>query len=46
MPAIIEFPLVVRQAIDEFKAVFHVEPQRRQFGEYLTGLMIAFNKRD
>ena len=44
MPAIVEFPEVVRRALDEFGDVFHCEPQRRHFAEYLTGLMIASNK--
>ena len=44
MPAIVEFPHVVRQALDEFGDLFYGEPQRRHFAEYLTGLMIAANK--
>lgn len=44
MPAIVEFPQVVRQALEEFGDVFYGEPQRRHFAEYLTGLMIAANK--
>jgi hypothetical protein len=35
---------VVRQAVDEFRDIFQGQPQRRHFGEYLTGLMIASNK--
>ena len=44
MPAIVEFPDVVRRALEEFSDVFYGEPQRRHFAEYLTGLMIASNK--
>lgn len=44
MPAIVEFPQVVREAMDEFGDLFACEPQRRHFGEYLTGLMVADNK--
>jgi hypothetical protein len=44
MPGIIEFPKVVRGAVDRFGDVFGNEPQRRHFGEYLTGLMIADRK--
>ncbi len=44
MPAIVEFPHVVREAIDEFGDLFSCEPQRRHFAEYLTGLMVAANK--
>src|SRR5271156_5562916 len=44
MPAIVEFPQVVRGAVDEFGDLFSCEPQRRHFAEYLTGLMVAANK--
>jgi hypothetical protein len=44
MPAIVEHPQVVREAVDEFRDLFACEPQRRHFAEYLTGLMIAANK--
>lgn len=44
MFVIVEFPYVVRQAMDEFSDQFYGEPQRRHFGEYLTGLLIASNK--
>jgi hypothetical protein len=43
MPAIVEYPQVVREAVDEFADLFSCEPQRRHFAEYLTGLMIAAN---
>jgi hypothetical protein len=44
MPAIVEFPQVVREAVEEFSDLFSCEPQRRHFAEYLTGLMVAANK--
>lgn len=44
MPAIVEFPKVVQDAVRDFGDLFSREPQRRHFAEYLTGLMIAQNK--
>lgn len=44
MPAIVEFPRVVQDAVRDFGDLFSCEPQRRHFAEYLTGLMIAQNK--
>lgn len=44
MPGIIEFPQVVRDAVERFGGVFSNKPQRRHFAEYLTGLMIAERK--
>lgn len=44
MPAIVEFPKVVQDAVRDFGELFSCEPQRRHFAEYLTGLMIAQNK--
>ena len=44
MPAIVEFPQVVRDAVSDFGDLFAREPQRRHFAEYLTGLMVASNK--
>jgi hypothetical protein len=44
MPGIIEFPQVVREAMEQFGDLFANEPQRRHFAEYLTGLMIAERK--
>lgn len=44
MPAVVEFPTVVREACERFSDLFGGRPQRRHFGEYLTGLMIAANK--
>jgi hypothetical protein len=44
MPAIVDYPLVVHQALDEFGDLFANEPQRRHFAEYLTGLFVAERK--
>jgi hypothetical protein len=44
MPAILEAPRVVEDALDQFADWFANEPQRRHFAEYLTGLMVAANK--
>ncbi|HMZ82625.1 MAG TPA: transposase, partial [Acidobacteriota bacterium] len=44
MPGIIEFPTIVEEAVKEFGNVFRNEPERRYFGEYLTGLLVAANK--
>lgn len=44
MPAIVEFPSVVREAVDRFGDLFANEPERRHFAEYLTGLFVAESK--
>ncbi len=44
MPAIVEFPQVVRQALPDFADLFSCEPQRRHFAEYLTDLLVARKK--
>jgi hypothetical protein len=44
MPAIVGFPTVVKQAMEEFGSHFANEPERQHFAEYLTGLMIASHK--
>jgi hypothetical protein len=44
MPAIVEYPTVVKEALDEFGPFFANEPERRHFAEYLTGLFIARRK--
>jgi len=44
MPAIIQYPTVVQQALSRFGDHFHNEPERRHFAEYLTGLLIARKK--
>jgi DDE superfamily endonuclease len=41
MASIVAFPQIVQQALDEFGDLFANEPQRRHFGEYLTGLFVA-----
>jgi hypothetical protein len=45
MPAIIEFPTPVQQAVEQFGAVFANAPERRHFAEYLTGLLVAERKK-
>jgi len=44
MPAIVEFPQVVEDAIKRFGHIFVNEPERQHFGEYLTGLLLAQRK--
>jgi hypothetical protein len=44
MPAIVEFPTVVKDALEQFGQLFANEPERRHFAEYLTGLMVADRK--
>jgi hypothetical protein len=44
MPGIVEFPQLVQRAVEGFADLFHGEPQRRHFAEYLTGLFIAERK--
>jgi hypothetical protein len=44
MPAIVDYPTVVKEALEVFGASFANEPERRHFAEYLTGLMIAPTK--
>ena len=44
MPAIVDYPAVVKEALDVFGSSFANEPERRHFAEYLTGLMIAPKK--
>ena len=44
MPGIVEFPQVVREALETYGDLFANEPERQHFGEYLTGLMIADRK--
>ena len=44
MPAIVEYPTVVKQGVEEFGALFENEPSRRHFAEYLTGLLVAERK--
>jgi hypothetical protein len=44
MPAIVEFPQLVQDALAEFGDLFANECQRRHFAEYLTGLFVAQRK--
>lgn len=44
MPAIVDFPEVIKNALPEFGDLFQGEPQRRHLAEYLTGLVVAANK--
>jgi hypothetical protein len=44
MPAIVEFPTVVNEALEHFADLFRNEPERRHFAEYLTGLFVAERK--
>jgi len=44
MPAIVEFPAVVKEALAAFGHVFANEPERIHFAEYLTGLLVAGRK--
>jgi len=44
MPAIIEYPTLVQDAVEQFGAIFANEPERRHFAEYLTGLLMAEKK--
>jgi len=41
MPAIVEYPAVVKQALEQFGGLFVNEPERRHLAEYLTGLLVA-----
>jgi hypothetical protein len=44
MPAIVDFPTVVKEALTLFGDLFDTEPARQHFAEYLTGLIVAENK--
>src|SRR5688500_12051067 len=44
MPTIVDFPTIVKQALEVFGDLFDNEPARRHFAEYLTGLMVAERK--
>jgi hypothetical protein len=44
MPAIVDFPTVVQEALAIFGELFDTEPARRHLAEYLTGLIVAENK--
>lgn len=44
MPAIVEFPTLVKEALAQFGRLFANEPERVHFAEYLTGLLVADRK--
>lgn len=44
MPTIVDFPTIVKEALEVFGDLFENEPERRHFAEYLTGLMVAESK--
>jgi hypothetical protein len=44
MPALVDFPTIVQEALVLFGERFDTEPARRHFAEYLTGLIVAENK--
>lgn len=44
MPALVDYPQVVREALQQFGEVLANEPQRQHFAEYLTGLFVAERK--
>ena len=44
MPAIIRFPTVVKEALEQFGHLFPNGPERIHFAEYLTGLIVSNRK--
>jgi len=44
MPAIVDFPTVVKEVLAPFAGLFKNEPERVHFAEYLTGLLVADKK--
>jgi hypothetical protein len=40
----VDFPTIVKEALEVFGDLFDNEPERRHFAEYLTGLMVAESK--
>jgi SRSO17 transposase len=44
MAGIVEFPRIVESALAAYGDIFANEAQRRHFGEYLTGLLVAARK--
>lgn len=44
MPAIVEWPTVVKEALGQWGDLFANEPERVHFAEYLTGLLVAPRK--
>lgn len=44
MPAIVQFPTVVEEAVNTYGDLFPNQPERQHLGEYLTGLLVASRK--
>ena len=44
MPAIVEIPRIIAEAVPYFADLFANEPQRQHLAEYLTGLIVARRK--
>jgi DDE superfamily endonuclease len=44
MPTIVDFPTIVKDALEIFGDLFANAPARQHFAEYLTGLMVAERK--
>ena len=44
MPAIVEYPTLVTEALENYRSLFINEPERRHFADYLTGLFVAERK--
>src|SRR6185312_11661012 len=44
MPAIVDYPQVVKEALVQFGDLLANEPQRRHFADYLTGLYVVATK--
>jgi hypothetical protein len=44
MPAIVDFPTLVKKVLAQFGGLFKNEPERVHFAEYLTGLLVANKK--
>jgi hypothetical protein len=44
MPAIVEFPTLVQEILEQYGDLFAYEPARQHLGEYLTGLLVAERK--
>src|SRR5499425_2304529 len=44
MPTIVDFPTIVKDALEVFGDLFANAPERHHFAEYLTGLMVAERK--
>ena len=44
MPSVVDFPTIVKDAVEQFGDLFSNEPERVHFAEYLTGLFIAEHK--